>query len=550
MIKRNHSRNLPFYLFIFIFFATCSTVVAQRVENSIDVWRPLKYTVSITLDNQLSQITATTDIEAEILKKSVHQVDLQFGALSVDGIRFEGIPTTFSARNGQLSVSIPNGARLQDPVHITISYHGHPADGLMMTNDKDGKPSAVGDNWPDRVHNWIPCLDHPSAKAPVIFTITAPSRDFVIANGSLDWVKVDASGNMTWRYEEHSPIPPYCMVIAVGEFSTSPASGVPPITVAVPQSDADRALQFAPAPKMVQFFSERVSPYPYEKLALIVGATQFGGMENSSAIVFPSNFLVPRLTEPLTRAFQIPLQIETTTAHEIAHQWFGDSVTESTWSDLWLSEGFATYFAGLFIERYEGKEEFRSYMEQQAKTYLAYEKQRLAPIHDSETRDLMSLLNANNYQKGAWVLHMLRGLVGDEKFFSAIRNYYREHQGSIATTDDLRRAFERESGMNLSQFFDRWVFQAGHPKLEVAWKADEWTPKDRTLTVSIKQTQTSAPFQIPVTLLVRSANGEKRTRVVLNQRVTHTTIDLDSRPTQIIVDPDDFLLKEVSTVPQ
>ena len=103
-------------------------------------------------------------------------------------------------------------------------------------------------------------------------------------------------------------------------------------------------------------------------------------------------------------------------AHEIAHQWFGDSVTESTWADLWLSEGFATYFAGLFIEKYDGEERFREYMRKAAARYFAYEKQRSAPIHDTETQDLMKLLNANNYEKGAWVLHMLRMRLGDDTF--------------------------------------------------------------------------------------------------------------------------------------
>src|SRR5260370_29547392 len=164
----------------------------------------------------------------------------------------------------------------------------------------------------------------------------------------------------------------------------------------------------SPSAPAMEFFRETIAPYTYEKLALIIGATRFGGMENSSAIVFTSTLFEPRENEKTSPRFGIPTRIEDVVAHEIAHQWFGDSVTESTWADLWLSEGFATYFAGLFIEKYDGEEAFREYMRKAAERYFAYEKGRNAPIHDVETQDLMRLLNPNNYEKGAWVLHMLR----------------------------------------------------------------------------------------------------------------------------------------------
>ena len=112
---------------------------------------------------------------------------------------------------------------------------------MILTNDKDGKPSATGDNWPDRVHHWIPCLDHPSAKATVTFTVTAPAKDLVVANGKLDQVKDDSPLTRTWTYTEGVPIPAYCMVIAVGEYAKSePATtAVTPLTYYVPQSDGE-----------------------------------------------------------------------------------------------------------------------------------------------------------------------------------------------------------------------------------------------------------------------------------------------------------------------
>src|SRR5205814_7058150 len=142
---------------------------------------------------------------------------------------------------------------------------------------------------------------------------------------------------------------------------------------------------------------------------------------------FASGLFDLRSNEKMSTHFGIPQRIESVVAHEIAHQWFGDSVTESTWSDLWLSEGFATYFAGLFIEKSDGEEAFHDYMRNAAQKYFAYEKTRSAPIYDNETEDLMRLLNANNYEKGAWVLHMLRMRLGDDKFFRGLRAYYNAH---------------------------------------------------------------------------------------------------------------------------
>src|SRR2546425_391712 len=245
------------------------------------------------------------------------------------------------------------------------------------------------------------------------------------------------------------------MVITVNQGAKIDAQGsaVVPLSYYVPQRDRSYAAKgFSAAAPAVAFFSETIAPYPYEKLALIIGATRFGGMENPSAIVFTSTLLDLRADEKMSPRFAIPTRIEDVVAHEIAHQWFGDSVTESTWADLWLSEGFATYFAGLFVEKYEGEDAFRDYLRNQAARYFAYEKQRNAPIHDDETQDLMKLLNPNNYEKGAWVLHMLRKRLGDDAFFRGLRAYYDAHREANATTEDLRAALESASGKDLKDF--------------------------------------------------------------------------------------------------
>jgi aminopeptidase N len=513
----------------------------------ISVWQPINYDVAITLDDKLSEITkARAIINLQVLKDELNVIDLDFGELTLDSVMLGGKPAKYDRAIGLLNVYLPGKTKIEDRFEIIVEYHGRPKDGLVLANDKDGKPSATGDNWPNRVHHWIPCLDHPSAKATVKFTVTAPSRDMVVANGKLDQVTNDGGTTRTWTYTEGVDIPPYCMVIAVGEYSKFEPTGasITPLSYYVPHADASRALQgFSSAASSLKFFSETVAPYPYEKLALIVGATRFGGMENSSAIVFATNVLGPRPNPRMSRAFNISGGLEEVVAHEIAHQWFGDSVTEITWADLWLSEGFATYFAGLFVQKHDGEEAFQAYMKRAADTYFGYEKKTRTPIHDTETEDLMELLNANNYQKGAWVLHMLRSELGDRAFFDGIKHYYEENKNSIANTKDLRVALEKSSGKKLDRFFESWIFQPGHPQYELSWK---WLSKTKQLRLTLRQLQPEGAF--PNRVPVEVTMGTEKTTLVLEPTTKEFVRDfhLKRAPTNVRVDPNNTILKDVT----
>ena len=229
-------------------------------------------------------------------------------------------------------------------------------------------------------------------------------------------------------------------------------------------------------------------------------------------------------------------------AHEIAHQWFGDSVTESTWADLWLSEGFATYFAGLFVQRYEGEEAFQAYMKDAATAVFAYEKKSRTPIFDRDTEDLMKLLNANNYQKGAWVLHMLRSQLGDDAFFRGLRSYYQAHANATATSEDLRAALEKASGKNLRAFFTRWIYDSGHPQYELKWF---WLGK-KELRMVLSQLQPGNAFVDPVHVTIATAKGKRDVVLKPIGKLLIQRIPLREKPMDVEVDPRNMLLKEVS----
>src|SRR3989442_4107091 len=188
-----------------VFLSPTRSSLATRHERQVDSWKPLNYHVTLTFNDQLTEVTnARTEITIATLTDQVSILDLDFGEMTVDSVTVNSRATQFEHPAELLKVKLPQKVGKGAQFVIVVVYHGKPKDGLILSNDKDGKPAAVGDNWPDRVHQWIHCLDHPSAKATVTFRITAPVRDVVVANGRLDGIETEANGDRTWTYTERA----------------------------------------------------------------------------------------------------------------------------------------------------------------------------------------------------------------------------------------------------------------------------------------------------------------------------------------------------------
>jgi aminopeptidase N len=539
-------RKRTYFFALWLLLVLTGQAQAIRREKLVDSWKPLHYTITIKLNDSLSTIVqARTEIKARALKQ-LSQIDVDFGNMKVESVLLDYQVVKFEHKAGNLRIKFPEVQPKDSQFSVLVIYNGTPSDGLILGVDKDGKPTAIGDNWPDRLHHWVPCFDHPSAKASVNFSVTAPEQNVVVANGSLDRVETK-QGMRTWTFSEESPIPPYTMVMAVGQFAKIDV-GKPfsvPLTYYVPQSDRKYAVKgFSSASAALRLLTQNIAPYPYEKLALIVGNTRFGGMENSGAIVFTSSLFDPNPNARMSRAFATRIGVVDLVAHEIAHQWFGDSVTASTWADLWLSEGFATYFAGIFRLRHEGEEAFQDFMNRGAESYFRYEKRTRTPIYDRETEDLLKLLNPNNYQKGGWVLHMLRHTLGDEDFLTGIRAFYEAHKHGTASSEDLRLALEKASAKNLKEFFARWIYGTGHPHYEVSWN---W--KRGELNLLVKQLQPEPAFPNALPIEVVTAAGKHRFTMYPRSKETTETFRISSEPQAVEIDPQNTILKEISLKP-
>ncbi|HEU4763979.1 MAG TPA: M1 family aminopeptidase [Gemmatimonadales bacterium] len=438
-------------------------------------------------------------------------------------------------------LAIPVAGTPGDTVTTRIRYRGTPRDGLILRRAPDGTLTAFADNWPDRAHRWFPSQDVPGDKATAAFRISAPRGYQVIANGTLERVDTAADGATVWRYRLDRPVSPYNLVFGLARFAVTRLGtagcklACVPISVWTYPQDSAFAVNgpFRRAGEIVDYFQDLVGWYPYPKLAHVESSTRFGGMENASSIFYDEN------------AYRDRKLSEETVAHETAHQWFGDAVTEADWHHLWLSEGFATYFAALWVAHADGDSAGRAdlaHAAQQVFRSAATER----PIVDTAARDLMGLLNSNNYPKGAWVLHTLRHLVGDSAFWAGIRTYYARYRDSTVLSSDFARTMSEAAGTDLSWYFRQALLQPGYPELEVHPAFDSAA---RRLVLTVRQVQPGrwGTFRLPGLQFALDS-----TVVQGNVDGLETTLTFDgvaAIPRRIVVDPDGWWLLQARVVP-
>jgi len=526
-----------------------SPIAAQQVRPYRPAFDALDYALTIELPDTGATIRGTASIRVQRTSPS-DSLMLDLLDLSVSRATVNGKTARFWPVNGGVAIALPKGGAGQ--FDVTVDYGGVVIDGLIARNDSAGRWTYFGDNWPNRARHWIPSIDHPSDKATVTWRVVAPPTQTVVANGKLvstrDVRGRDGSAKKEWTWREGRRIPPYLMVIAAAplvEYDLGDTDcGLAEMQRCVPQAvyTAPEQKSFSPGPfaragEMVQLFSRLVGPFPYEKLAHLQSSTRFGGMENASAIFYAD------------RGFRSGEMGDGVVAHETAHQWFGDAVTEREWPHLWLSEGFATYFAALWSRAARGESGFRADMSSIRQRVLedqdAVPKR---PVIDTIETELLSLLNRNSYEKGGFVLHMLKNEVGERAFFDALRAYYAAHKHSTALTDDLRMAMEHEAKRPLSWFFDQWLKRPGYPDVTVTWTYDAAA---KELTINASQSSSFGNFQFPLTVATVDSSGVAR-RATLSMTANgapgQTRLPLATRPANVILDPDVVLLARMRVV--
>lgn len=524
---------------LFFLFLTSTLALAADPypkNSAIDIQH---YRFLLELNDSTNTIKGAAEVTI-LFKKTLSHLQLDLVGKSPKGFGMEANAVrhgeqnlNFSHAENRLRIALPATIQEGDTVRLQIHYQGIPQDGLVIGVNKFGDRTFFGDNWPDRARHWLPTIDHPYDKASCEFLVIAPDHYQVIANGlKVEQTNLPKSRMLThWR--EPVPIPTKVMVIGVARFAVASAGhvhSIPVETWVYPQNREAGFSDFSEASSILSYFNERIGAYAYGKLANVQSTTRFGGMENAGNIFYFENAVTGKKER------------EQLIAHEIAHQWFGDSASEADWYHVWLSEGFATYFTNLFLEHKYGRERLQQQMQMQRQKVTAYFKTNQAPVIDTTITNINKVLNTNSYEKGGWVLHMLRKEVGDEAFWAGIREYYHTYRNSNAMTSDFKRIMEKASGQDLDYFFDQWLRQSGHPRLSGTWKYDA---KSKDLMLEIKQIQGGTIFSTPLEIGIKNADGSMRVeKVLLGGKADRYSFPYASNPQSVILDPNSWLLFE------
>ena len=522
--------------------ASASTAHADPyVRQPIDVQH---YRFTLTLSDTTDRIDGEARVQLTVLQADLAQVWLDLASVSPArngrGMRVSRVTRgdaalVFRHDADRLTITLDRVVAAGTVIELVVQYAGIPADGLQIKPTPLGDRAFFSDNWPDKGHNWLPLIDHIADKATMEMAVTAPAHYQVISNG-VRVEETDERGGMRrtiWR--ESVPIAPWLYALGVAHFAVQRVgdyAGVPIETwVFAPQRDAGFFDFAVPTRDALAFYSEFVGPFAYEKLANVQSNSVSGGMEAASAIFYSAGSVAG------TR----PVRWRNVVIHEIAHQWFGDAVTESDWNDVWLSEGFATYFTLLFIEHAYGRDEFTTGLRDSRRTVIDFDTKTpdYRVVHANLT-DMANVTTAMTYQKGSWVLHMLRAELGDDRFWSGIRDYYARHRNGLATTADFRRAMEQAAGHDLGAFFDQWLYRGGVPRLAGTWR---WDAAAKQVVVELQQSQAGAPFQLPIEIGIVIPNSRVRVeRANLGARDGRFVFPADAAPSAVDLDPNVRLL--------
>jgi aminopeptidase N len=455
----------------------------------------------------------------------------------------------FRHQNDRLHIGFPQPTRAGQKLTLIVSYHGKPATGLFIGKNKYGDRVFFTDNWSNKARNWLATIDHISVKAAKTISVTAPRKYQVISNGLLK-EQTDLPGDLRRTvWEESLPIPSWQFSLAVAQMSVNSfgrADNVQFSAWLFPQ-DRDAGLKaLDPLTQSVfDFYSSHIGPYSYEKLAQVEAAGSGGATEPATTIFYYSGFGAA--------------------AHEMAHQWFGNAVTEADWDDVWLSEGFATYFNLLYTEHTNGRDAFLNGVRRTRAAAVNYALAHPADtvVHNNLQNDSEVFFNSTQiYQGGAMVLHTLRGVLGDQKFWAGIRLYSNRFRNASATTDDFRHAMEdacHASGdcaaenEDLSWFFHEWLNRGGILDLKGNWHYDAQT---KQLQVVLDQAQTQGLYRMPIEIGITvpfsvtsqpEAAGRRvgqtptlQTRIatmLIDKQHNVLTTAVDTEPSDVQVDP-------------
>ncbi|MCT9081005.1 M1 family metallopeptidase [Streptomyces fulvoviolaceus] len=406
------------------------------------------YGLTLRYDPGTGHLVGKAVISARATQR-LSRFDLDFNGLTVTGLTVDHAKADFSRDGQELVVTPRHVLRKGQRFDVTVTYKGTPGpvtdpdgslDGWIPTDD-----GAFVAGEPQGAMTWFPANNHPTDKSSYDFTITVPKGHTAVANGVLLGERT-AHGKTTFRWRQSEPMAAYLATATVGKFQVeqfTTRDGIKVYNAVDPREAADAAPVLKKLPSVLEWESKLFGPYPYRAAGSIVDRAPNVGyaLETQTRPVYDS---APSLS---------------TLVHESAHQWFGDSVSLTSWKDIWLNEGFATYAEWLYDEQHGGDSAQQAF----DALYARPASDGLWEFPPGDPGSGANIFGTPVYARGAMTLHVLRKAVGDRAFFRILRAWAAEHRNGNGTTAQFVRLAERVSGKNLDDLFQIWLYTPGKP---------------------------------------------------------------------------------------
>jgi aminopeptidase N len=502
--------------------------------------------ISLRFDLEQKKVLGEVTHSVSILRDGTAKIVFDSAGLTIQSVMVNKSAVKFETTSGKLIIPLPSAAKVGDKFDVAIRYEGKPAKGMyFILPDKDypDRPKQIwtqGES--EDTHYYLPTYDYPNDRLTTETILTVPASWITVSNGKLISVTDAGKGLKTWYWKEAVPSSTYLITVVAGEFDEVKDTwrGIP-VTYYAPKGRGDRlSINYGRTPAMMELFSKKFGvEYPWEKYAqVMVDDFVAGGMENSSATTNTSRSLVhPKLApEYLTGEDDL-------ISHELGHQWFGDLVTCKDWGDVWLNEGFATFLEAVWSEAHFGKDQADYERWNGAHEWFDSSKLWNKPIvrHDF---DDSSEFDGNAYEKGGWVLYMLRHQIGEDAFYRGIKHYLEANHGKNVVTADLAKAIEEATHTNVDQFFSQWLYGAGAPKFDLSYTYDN---EKHQVALTVKQTQKVEGrvglFRVPIDVEITTASGPKLYTVTVSKETQTFSLPAESAPLMVLFDKGGQVLK-------
>jgi len=506
-------------------------------QENFDVQR---YQLNLEVIPASRSIIGSVVMTAKSTIDGLHQVELDlYDNLAVTAVTGNG--TSFTHQSNVLQIELDKIYNQEQPFEVTIQYQGQPrlTQSLGMGfGSHGGQPAIYTVSCPYYARTWWPCKDVPWDKADAVdINIKVPQNLIAASNGSLQQVIDNQDGTMIYCWHEGYPITTYLIMLSIADYAvlqdwylTQHQDSMKIIHYVFRDHTNAATEDFENIPGMIEYFASVYGEYPYitEKYGVAEYEGVFAGMEHQTLISYLTSYITGNHAH------------ESTVAHELAHQWWGDCVSISNWHDTWLSEGFATYSEALYFGHLHGMETYHNYMNTTLNALSFTE-----PIYRYDTSQPFALYDDVVYDKGAWVVHTLRHVVGDSNFFKILTDYRQAFDYGNAATEDFQHVCEQVYGADLSWFFQEWIYEAGCPHYQVRWTtwpaADSWVVEG-----IVDQVQTNAPlFKMPVDVTIATEHGDTTMVVWIAEQQTYFRFTVNSQAENLTLDKDNWLIRYV-----